>query len=292
MKGARKDSLTGLYNREGIEDRVHSKFMECIEKFDITDKEKGHFAIVMFDVDYFKAINDLYGHSQGDRTLQELGNILCDYQKLKKDFIGIFGRRGGEEFLLALPYHTSRQAKYIADQIREIVQNFVFSDAKSNTRSLENFITLSMGVSSMDMGDVVRKCLNDKDNIIADSVIKLREESDCALEYAKFLGRNRVEIFEKYLLSEMENLNIVRNFFFRYSHKGFSEIRLFKRGIFAENPDLIKKARKYFQIIKTEINPRDTRTQAVFADNFYRFICNNKSKQVKNKLMQVFGEAL
>src|SRR3989344_4366537 len=112
-----------------------------------------------------------------------------------------------------------------------------------------------MGVSSLDIGDVVKECLvGDKNVIVKNTINKLKQEADCALGYAKFLGRNRVELFGKYLLSEMKNLDLVRQFFFKYAHKKFSEIELFKKDIFSDNPDLKKRAKKYFYVIRTEIN--------------------------------------
>ena len=287
-----RDNLTGLYNFRGIESKVHSTFIECVEKFDISDKSGGHYAIVMFDVDYFKSVNDLFGHEQGNAVLQGIGDLLRDYEQTRRDFIGLFGRYGGEEFLLALPYHTSKQAKYIADEIRDIVQRYAFYDVNKRTFSLKEFITVSMGISSVNMplapGDCSENSANE--NKLKETVKRLKIEADCALDYAKFLGRNRVEIFENHLISELKNLNIIRNFFFRYSHKKPSEIRtLLDNKFFTENQHIAKQILKYFQIIRRDIHPKDTRTQAVFADNMYRQL-SGKDKQEMFKTLDKLVE--
>jgi len=143
---------------QGLEARVHSSFMECIDKFEVEDVKGQHYSIVMFDIDYFKAINDLFGHNQGDSVLRELTDIVKCYQREGRELIGIFGKCGGEEFLLALPYYTSKQAKYIADEIRELVQQHVFYNIQKDTFSLKDFITISMGIGSIDLNELVYKC--------------------------------------------------------------------------------------------------------------------------------------
>jgi diguanylate cyclase (GGDEF)-like protein len=273
-----------LYILEGLDAKVHSSFMECIEKFEATDAKGRHYSIIMFDVDYFKAINDLFGHNQGDSVLRELTRMVDYYQREERELVGIFGKHGGEEFLLALPYCTSKQARYIADEIRELVQQHMFYNVQEKTFSLKDFITISMGIDSVDLCDFVDKCIRgDKiDEIsLGKGLVRLKSRADSALSYAKFLGRNRVEIFGHYLESEMRNLNVVRNFFFCYSHKKPSELRgLFEDRTFVRHPDIARKLSRYFYIIRTEINPRDTRTQAVFADNFYRcFMASNSLKK-------------
>lgn len=277
-----KDKLTNLPDRATLESRLVSTFNECILDFEVSSPNTHPYSVILFDVDYFKAINDLFGYSQGDNVLRGIGYLLNTYSKSKTKFIGVLGRWGGEEFLIALPYTPTPETKYIADEIRELVVKHSFL-MEGTEVPLREQITISLGVSTVDITCFL-KSLNEKGvDIYSQSEIKLRElisEANCALEYAKFIGRNRVETFSEYLKSELSNLNIVRRFYFEYSHRSTHELNHIFNDTFLQNNKAITTRIKYhFGFIRREINERDTRTMAVIADNLYKSLLDEHSKK-------------
>ncbi len=85
------------------------------------------------------------------------------------------------------------------------------------------------------------------------------------------MGRNRVETFSEYLKSELDNLTVVRQFYFEYSHCSSRELSSIFQDPFLLNNKRIRARLKYhFQFIRRELNEKDTRSVAVIADNLYR----------------------
>lgn len=157
------DSLTGVKNRKALdqylEDMVEQSLMH-----------RRSFALIMFDIDDFKEINDTYGHPVGDRVLVAfaqkcLGMIRSD------DFIG---RYGGEEFLIILPgaslRNATKKAKHICKSLAET--HYAIND-KGDTLK----VTVSIGVAAMNKNDTSGKII---------------ERADKALYRAKREGKNRV----------------------------------------------------------------------------------------------------
>ena len=105
---ADRDPLTGLYNR-----RYFSN--EADKNLTLSKKHKQSFCILMIDIDYFKNINDSYGHNTGDKILIELSHKLVELSRIQD----IVSRHGGEEFIMLLPDTTTNQAKKIAENIRK-----------------------------------------------------------------------------------------------------------------------------------------------------------------------------
>jgi diguanylate cyclase (GGDEF)-like protein len=278
------DGLTGVANRGSLESRLVETFTDCVTRLD--SSEHKDYSVVLFDVDYFKAVNDLFGHAQGDLILESLGTILRKYRLRNQESVGIVGRWGGEEFLLVLPYVPTNRAQYIADELRGIVENHPFEEVVTG-EPLQRKITISLGVSSFDLSEVV-SCGIGGGSLqgLAPQINDLVAEADCALNYAKFLGRNRVEVFQRYLEEEMSNIDAVRQFYFQHASKMPAQLKgLFAAGYLSSNRRLLGKLKKHFAIIRTELQPADTRTQAVFADNLYRLACSI-SKQEKDSLMK------
>ncbi|MFP4146331.1 MAG: PAS domain S-box protein [Halorhodospira sp.] len=155
---ATHDPLTGIYNR--------AKLYELLESARREKQRYGTpFAVVLFDIDNFKAINDTYGHGAGDSALRELTERV---QSVLRD-TDHFGRWGGEEFLI-LADHTNRAgAEHLAERIRQMVADEPFS--------MVGAVTVSLGLAEMQAGE---------------SLEHLEERADEALYGAKAEGRNRV----------------------------------------------------------------------------------------------------
>jgi len=121
------DTLTGLHNRKYF----FTKLSEI--------KANDRFSLILIDLDDFKNVNDTYGHIAGDQVLQQFAGILL--HNTRKD--DIIARWGGEEFAIILP-DTEREVAYkIANRIRTVVEEHIFSYQGISCR-----ITISMGLGS------------------------------------------------------------------------------------------------------------------------------------------------
>lgn len=161
------DGLTGAYN--------HRYFYEIIERLFDQHKKKGtHLSLVMMDLDYFKKYNDIYGHAQGDAFLKEITGVIQKSLR-EKD---ILCRYGGDEFCVILPDTDKEQACEIADELREAVCTYEYL-GKENMNN--KAMTASIGVSTS--GPQMERHMS------------LIENADMALYRAKFLRRNKVEVY-------------------------------------------------------------------------------------------------
>ncbi|WP_017445328.1 diguanylate cyclase [Gayadomonas joobiniege] len=158
---ARHDQLTGLANRESI----YSLIRDAIEKAQVSDY---CFNIVLIDIDHFKAVNDTYGHSAGDKVLTEFAKRLGETIRATD----AVGRVGGEEFLLFLPDTDNRGAFILLKKIKAaiVTKRFLIGDISIK-------VTFSAGISQY------------KNNMTIDNLI---EYADQKLYQAKRAGRNRV----------------------------------------------------------------------------------------------------
>jgi len=118
------DKLTGLYNR--------SKLDESLE-YEIKYSKRYHekFGLIMLDIDYFKDVNDTYGHQVGDIVLIEFANIL----KLNIRETDVIGRWGGEEFIIICPKSDLNGIKILTENIRKNIESFEFSEVQHKTAS-------------------------------------------------------------------------------------------------------------------------------------------------------------
>lgn len=153
------DELTGLYNRHKL-NKVLSTNVQLSQKYQTV------FSVVLIDVDYFKKINDTYGHNQGDLVLKSLGALLLDSIRV----VDVVGRWGGEEFLLICLNSSSEAAQVIAEKVRKAVSLLSFNGIKEP-------IHISAGITSFIEAE--------------DSVLSLLERADKALYQAKENGRNQ-----------------------------------------------------------------------------------------------------
>ena len=158
---ATHDPLTGIFNRKAI--------MEILQK-ELTraEREKSNMCVCVCDIDYFKQINDSYGHKFGDTVLcgivEALRSELRDYDSI--------GRIGGEEFLVIMPTCKSKMNKTVCERLRTSVENTSISSPVNDIS-----VTISIGATL---------------NINNDSVDKVIERADKFLYDAKRAGRNRV----------------------------------------------------------------------------------------------------
>ena len=164
-KLALRDGLTGLYN--------HASFIDLFEKeLSKQQRSKRSISFVMIDIDYFKKINDTYGHIVGNKVLKEFSNILLNSVR-KSDIIS---RYGGEEFSMVLPETSKENTLLLCERIRKKIEDFKFNIANKTVK-----VTISMGVFFKEVGDNKNK-------------YEIIREADEQLYKAKSNGRNRVEI--------------------------------------------------------------------------------------------------
>ncbi|MCF7354606.1 diguanylate cyclase [Vibrio sp. CK2-1] len=107
LRAEKKDFLTGLHNRRSFMQYANSKGA----------KLDNGYSVIILDIDYFKAINDTYGHNEGDNAIRETANILKQYQSRRI----LASRHGGEEFVLLLQNMNLHQAYLLAELIRSKV---------------------------------------------------------------------------------------------------------------------------------------------------------------------------
>jgi len=165
---ATTDSLTGLYLRRYFEIRLQEEIVRV-------GRHGGHVAVVMIDIDFFKKVNDTYGHQQGDLVLQSIARIILDSIRRDIDFPCRFG---GEEFVLLLPNTPSEGAGILAERIRQRCAEKNIELPQQQTLH----ITISLGVADMS-----------KDNLIGKN--ELVRRADAMLYEAKRSGRNQVVIY-------------------------------------------------------------------------------------------------
>lgn len=131
----------------------------------------------MADIDHFKMINDTYGHPIGDKVL--IGLVKCCQEELRE--IDIFGRVGGEEFLIALPETNHNQAIEVAERLRESIS----AKPCASIDGKEIFISISIGVAVFDPG--IDCTLG-----AGEALKKYYDLCDQAMYRAKQAGRNQV----------------------------------------------------------------------------------------------------
>ena len=160
------DALTGLHNRRYLETQLTGLIDQAVNRGKLL-------SILTLDVDYFKSVNDTYGHDAGDRVLQDVaGRIRACVRS-----VDLACRTGGEEFVVVLPETDLATAERIGERIRRAVASKPFNPGSGCTLT----ITASLGVASIGSGD--------------DSAEGLLKRADRALYRAKNEGRNRVVPF-------------------------------------------------------------------------------------------------
>ena len=167
LKHATLDALTGLNNRRQMEVRLKQEVSN-------TKRNKSSLCCMMLDVDYFKKVNDTYGHAAGDCVLKSVSEII---KKEIREY-DIACRYGGEEFYIILPQTNLKEASLVAHRLRKIIEDSKINIKDANIEGVKFLkITVSIGV-----------CEYNEEM----SVDEFSQCADKALYEAKESGRNRV----------------------------------------------------------------------------------------------------
>ncbi len=166
LKHATLDALTGFYNKRQLEERL---------KQEVSSSRRQHLplSVIMTDIDFFKSVNDTYGHAVGDLVLKTVSDVIRS-QLREYD---VAGRYGGEEFTILLPSAGIKDACMVAERLRKAVEKRLVDISKLTPEHKNISVTISLGVYQMQDGDE-----------IPDLIIK----ADRALYEAKTGGRNKV----------------------------------------------------------------------------------------------------
>ena len=156
---ASTDSLTGLYNRHKFSELYLSSYRFMIQR-------DNDMSIILLDIDFFKKVNDNFGHNTGDNVLIQIAHALL--KTLRN--IDVICRWGGEEFVILLPTASLEQAEILAEKLRVYIQNLEIDTIGS--------VTASFGVSLVVKGDSMNDAIG---------------RADKALYLAKKSGRNCVK---------------------------------------------------------------------------------------------------
>lgn len=167
---AHQDALTGLANRRRMETRLAQQ-AEQFQQYGLC------WAVILFDIDHFKRVNDAHGHEQGDFVLQETARLM-QYELRGTDQLA---RWGGEEFLILAGHSDLVHARALAERLRLLLARHSFGEVGA--------LTASFGVAAYRDGE---------------SVSALMQRADEALYRAKRAGKNRVEV----ALTPQEPLNL------------------------------------------------------------------------------------
>nr|WP_232349172.1 GGDEF domain-containing protein [Neptunomonas qingdaonensis] len=158
---ARTDALTGLPNRAAYDDHLEKEFERWA-------RYQQGFSVAVGDLDFFKRINDTYGHLAGDKVLRLISRVLTKNLR-GSDFVARFG---GEEFVILMPSTQAEEGAKAIEKLRESISKSPF-----NFHGQPVTITMSFGVTETRESDT-------KDGLFA--------RADAALYKAKQEGRNRV----------------------------------------------------------------------------------------------------
>jgi len=166
------DAGTEIFNKQYLMDGLESeiKYSRAIGR---------PLSVIIFDLDFFKKVNDTYGHNAGDYVLKETARVAKGV--VRKD--DILGRFGGEEFVVILPNSDARIATELADRIRQVIEQFPFNievDGPNGKQKIQHRQTASMGVAQL---------TSDMPGPAA-----LLEAADKKLYLSKQGGRNRVTV--------------------------------------------------------------------------------------------------
>jgi diguanylate cyclase (GGDEF)-like protein len=163
------DPLMGIYNRRYLDRRL-------LEEFQRARRYELPFSIFLLDIDFFKKINDTYGHQIGDMVLKKLATVIVDSVRE----LDVVIRYGGEEILVILPNTQVANAVELAQRVRQKVKETMLVEPDQKKYRPAIYITVSIGVAGYRFSDEL------------DTARGVVERADQALYQAKHQGRNRV----------------------------------------------------------------------------------------------------
>ena len=170
----KKDPLTGIFNRQFTEKKLN-KYFATMPSID------NCLAVVFIDLDFFKTINDQYGHALGDAALRAFASTL----EQELDVGCMAGRYGGEEFVVLMPGYSQEKALIFAKRLQEhLATTPLLSHNKEDI-----YISASMGLAVHDLREPNNPAQQFED---ADSLVKA---ADQAMYSAKRTGRNRILLY-------------------------------------------------------------------------------------------------
>ena len=152
------DSLTNLYNHRHIIERLQ-------EHVGSAERYQRNLSVMMLDIDYFKKVNDTYGHPYGDQVLEQVSTTLREVIRV----VDIAGRYGGEEFLVVMPETGLKEAVAIAERVRQAVESLTWEQPIT--------LTISVGVAMWQRDETASELIS---------------RADALLYKAKEGGRNQV----------------------------------------------------------------------------------------------------
>ncbi len=161
---SRTDRLTGLFNRGHFEEQLEKEYRRC-------HRSGASASLLMLDIDYFKPVNDTYGHQAGDAVLRALAELLLMTQR----DTDVAGRYGGEEFAIILPDTTVEQAGVLAERVRSGLARLEIPHEEVLLK-----ITVSIGIAQFDTS--------------LESAQRWMEVADQAMYQSKAQGRDRTSI--------------------------------------------------------------------------------------------------
>ncbi len=170
------DELTGFYNRNFLMQRVKEEIKKAF-------RLKHVLSLILIDLDFFKNVNDQYGHQVGDQLLTEFGDLI----KGSIREYDVACRFGGEEFVILLPQTEVKNAFELAERLREKIEKRKFCVAYGNLE-----ITASFGVSCLPQNNSITQLDEEQTIIMMENLIAW---ADDALYQAKKNGRNRVILY-------------------------------------------------------------------------------------------------
>ena len=167
LQYATLDALTNLNNRRQFETRLSQETA-------IAKRQNNPLCAMMVDIDFFKSVNDTYGHAAGDEVLRQVASIIKEHLR-ESD---IPSRYGGEEFAVLLPYTHLEEAKIVGERLRKSVEDTPITIYQETDEQKDIKVTISMGLAEFDYSETGEV---------------LFERADKALYEAKKNGRNQVK---------------------------------------------------------------------------------------------------
>lgn len=162
QREANYDALSGIFNRRAFN-------LQSAQHFNKSRENNHPLSVLMCDVDFFKNVNDTYGHSTGDEVIKTVAQVMLEHTRNSD----VVARYGGEEFIALLPRTSKHEASIVAEKIRRSIESIEINIDNHQLR-----FTISIGISDLKSTD------SDIDNVIL--------RADEALYNAKESGRNQV----------------------------------------------------------------------------------------------------